>query len=67
MYITIDGTIQVNIIVAYMPTAIDPTEVKDKAYDNLQNTYDKLGNKGPTYIIGAFNARRIYPNSSTEE
>ena len=67
MYITIDGTIQINIIVAYMPTAIDPTEIKDKAYENLQNLYDKLKNKGPTYIVGDFNARLIYPNNSTEE
>ena len=67
MYITIDGTIQVNLIVAYMPTAIDPIELKDKAYEELQDTYDKLKNKGPTYIVGDFNARLIYPNNSTEE
>ena len=67
MYITLDGTIQTNIIVTYMPTSIDPTEFKDKAYENLQDTYDKLKNKGPTNIVGDFNARLIYPNNSTEE
>ena len=67
MYITIDGTIPINIIVTYMPTAIDPLETKDKAYENLQNTYDKLCNQGPTYIVGDFNSRLIYPNNSTEE
>ena len=67
MYITLDGTIQTNIIVTYMPTSIDPTEIKDKAYEHLRDTYDKLKNKGPTYIVGDFNARLIYPNNSTEE
>ena len=28
MYITIDGTMKINIIVAYMPTSIDPIEEK---------------------------------------
>lgn len=28
MYITIDGTIPINFIIKYMPTAIDPTETK---------------------------------------
>ena len=66
MYITIAGVLPVNIIVAYMPTSVDPTEIKDKTYDNLQNIYDKLKNQGPTYIIGDFNARLIYPNNNTE-
>ena len=40
MYITIDGTIPINIIVAYMPTSVETSEIKEKAYENLQNTYD---------------------------
>ena len=67
MYMTIDGTIPINIIVAYMPTSVETSEIKDKAYETLQDTYDKLKNKGPTYIVGDFNARLIYPNNSTEE
>ena len=35
MYMTIDGTIPINIIVAYMPTSIENTETKEKAYENL--------------------------------
>ena len=66
MYITLDGTMQINLIVTYMPTAIDPIEIKEKSYGELQNTYDKLKNKGPTYIVGDY-ARLIYPNNSTEE
>ena len=67
MYIIIDGTIPINIIVTYMPTSIDPTEIKDKAYDNLQDTYDKLKNKGPTYIVGDFNARLIYTSNEADK
>ena len=67
MYITLASTLPINIIVTYMPTSIHSTEEKDKAYDNLQNTFEKLNNKGPTYIVGDFNARLIYPGNNTEE
>ena len=30
LYITIDGTIPINTIVAYMPTSIETTEIKEK-------------------------------------
>ncbi len=67
MYITLASTLPTNIIVAYMPTSIHSSEEKDKAYDNLQSTFEKLNNKGPTHIVGDFNARLIYPGNSTEE
>ena len=67
MYITIGGTLPINIIVVYMPTAVHQSDEKDKCYNTLQDTYNKLKNKGPTYIIGDLNARMIYPNNDTEE
>ena len=67
MYITLASTLPINIIVTYMPTSIHSTDEKDKAYDNLRNTFEKLNNKGPTYIVGDFNARLIYPGNNTEE
>jgi exonuclease III len=57
MYITIDGVIPINITVTYVPIAINPIDIKDKTYENLQNNYDKLKNKGPTHMVGDFNSR----------
>ena len=67
MYITIGGTLPINIIVVYMPTAVHQSDEKDKCYNILQDTYNEFKNKGPTYIIGDFNARMIYPNNDKEE
>jgi len=67
MYITIASTLPINIIVAYMPTSIENAYTKDKAYEKLQDAYEKLKNQGPTYIVGDFKARLIYPGSSTWE
>ena len=36
MYMTMDGTIPINIIVTYMPTSVENTEIKEKAYENPQ-------------------------------
>ena len=54
MYITLASTLPINILVAYMLTSIHSSEENDKAYDNLQNTFEKVNNKGPTYIVGDF-------------
>ena len=67
MYITLDSTLPINIINTYIPTSVASADDKEKTYTNLQNIYDKLKNKGPTYILGGFNARTIYPTNSTEE
>ena len=67
MYITLDGTLPINIINTYMPTSVESIETKEKAYEQFQNTYDTLKGTGPTYIVGDFNARLIYPGNSTEE
>ena len=50
-----------------MPTSVESIETKEKAYEQFQNTYDTLRGTGPTYIVGDFNARLIYPGNSTEE
>ena len=67
MYTTLDGVIPINIINVYMPTSVYPEEEKEKQYSILQDTYNKLKNKGPTYIVGDFNARLIYPCNEAEE
>ena len=67
MYITLDSTMPISIINTYMPTSVEDIENKDKAYENLQTTYDKLKSNGPTYIVGDFNSRTIYPGNTTEE
>ena len=35
--------------------------------ENIQKEYDQNKNKGPTYIIGDWNARLIYPANEVEE
>jgi hypothetical protein len=50
-----------------MPAAVHQSEEKEKCYNTLQNTYNKLKNNRPTYIIGEFSARVIYLNNDTEE
>ena len=67
MYLILDSTLPIHFINTYMPTSVENSDIKETAYENLQNTFDKLKNKGPTYIAGDFNARLIYPCNSTEE
>ena len=73
MYATLRGTIESNIICTYMPPAERQNhlerlaEDKDKAYDEIQKVIDKKKNKGPMYICGDWNSRRIYPTSEEEE
>ena len=67
MYIILDSTLPTKIINTHIPTSVASADDKEKGYTNLQNIYDKLRNKGPTYILGDFNARAIYTTNSTEE
>jgi len=67
MYIILKGTIEITIIIAYMPPADRPQEEKQKAYADLQKCIQKRTNKGPMYILGDWNARLIYPNTDEEE
>ena len=47
MYITFASSLPITLIITYMPTSIDNTENKEKAYENLQNTYEKHKGKDP--------------------
>ena len=67
MYIVLKGTLEVTIIVVYMPQSDRPSEEKQKADEDLQKVIDKRKSKGPIYILGDWNARLTYPNSETEE
>jgi exonuclease III len=42
MYITPASTLPISIIVTYMPTSTENAEIKDKAYENQQNTHEKI-------------------------
>ena len=73
MYVTIRGVIECNIICTYMPPAERQNlperliEDKEKAYEEIQKVIDKKKNKGPMYICGDWDARRIFPASTEEE
>ena len=63
---TIEYTMPITLISAYMPQAGRPEEEKHAAYDNLTKHYKRHRNNGPTYILGDMNAR-IQARTTEEE
>ena len=58
MTITLGHIMPITFINNYSPTATNYTiENKTEHYDNLKRTFQKHKSKGPTYIMGDFNAR----------
>eukprot|EP00975_Prorocentrum_lima_P064854 12899998-Prorocentrum_lima.AAC.1 len=51
------GAVLITIIVVYAPTASRMDIEKESFYDDLGGVYEKWQSKGPTYIIGDWNAR----------
>lgn len=67
MYLTLGGVVETTLVITYMPPADRPEEEKTEAYEDLQKLIDKRRNRGPTYILGDWNARLICPASPEEE
>eukprot|EP00975_Prorocentrum_lima_P009955 2119790-Prorocentrum_lima.AAC.1 len=57
MFLKLRGTVPVQIISAYAPTASSSDQAKDTFYAKLQRTYQAMSRRGPTYILGDFNTR----------
>ena len=57
MQIRIKGTRNINLINIYMPRAKRAEEEKEKVYKKLDEITSKTKGKGPTYIMGDWNAR----------
>ena len=57
MDMTLGATLPITIISIYAPTAEHPEEEKDLFYKLVQETYQEHKSRGPTLIIGDFNAR----------
>ena len=45
------------VIVAYAPTATGDERLKEEFYRIMMEQTEKCNRKGPTYVIGDFNAR----------
>ena len=59
MSITLGGTMPITCICNYSRTAAGEhtTEQKEEHYKQLKQTQEKHQSKGPTYVLGDFNAR----------
>ena len=57
MQIKLKGTCSINLINIYMPPAPRKEEEKEKVYNKLDEITKKSKGKGPTYIMGDWNAR----------
>ena len=55
--LTLSHTTQIRIFSVYAPQAERPTREKEQLYKQLTENYKKHKNKGPTYVLGDFNAR----------
>ena len=57
MQITLKGTCIINLINLYMPQAGRPEIYKEDIYKKLEEITNKTKGKGPTYLMGDWNAR----------
>lgn len=60
-------SIPIHLICTYSPPADRPETEKDKHNDNLQKIFNRYKSKGPTYMMGDFNARIHCSNGKVEK
>lgn len=66
MTITLNAKLPLTIINTHIPHAERPDTEKDDAYRNLDIAFRKQKNKGPTFVVGDFNARLLEARSNWE-
>ena len=66
MQIKLKGTCNINLINIYMPQANRAEEEKEAVYKKLDEITSKTKGKGPTYILGDWNARMQKQQNSEE-
>ena len=57
LQITLKGSIPINILSIYIAQAGRPEDEKEKIYKKLDEITNKIKGKGPTYLMGDWNAR----------
>ena len=57
MQLTLKGTLTINLINIYIPQAERPEEEKEKVYNTTDKITKQTIKKGPTYIMGDWNAK----------